>query len=53
MAKYHKTAVLLDLEKYGEALSELEVLKKLAPREPSVYFLLANVYKKVQVDFQG
>ena len=43
-------AVLLSLDRCEDALEELEVLKKLAPREPSVYFLLAKVYDKVSGD---
>jgi len=50
MVKYHRTAVLLSLDRCEDALEELEVLKKLAPREPSVYFLLAKVYDKVSGD---
>ena len=48
MVKYHRTSVLVSLGRCEEALVELDLLKKLAPREPSVYFLLANVYSKVR-----
>jgi predicted Zn-dependent protease len=51
MVKYHRTSVLVSLGRCEEALVELDILKKLAPREPSVYFLLADVYSKVATCF--
>jgi hypothetical protein len=49
MVKYHRATTLLTLGRADEALQELERLKKIAPREPSVYFLLGEVYTHVSL----
>eukprot|EP00761_Pharyngomonas_kirbyi_P008218 gb/GECH01008229.1/.p1 GENE.gb/GECH01008229.1/~~gb/GECH01008229.1/.p1 ORF type:complete len:446 (+),score=101.94 gb/GECH01008229.1/:1-1338(+) len=45
IARYKKASVLIRLRKYRPALSELEQLKDIAPKEASVYFTMGKVYK--------
>ena len=48
LARYEKAGVLVSLERFVEALAELEALKQAAPREATVYFLIGKVYKKLK-----
>ncbi|KAK7364952.1 hypothetical protein VNO80_13701 [Phaseolus coccineus] len=43
---YQKASILISLEKFDEALDVLEELKECAPRESSVYALMANIYRR-------
>ena len=44
---FEKANVLVTKEEYEEALSELEIVRDLAPREPPVYILLGQVCMKL------
>lgn len=46
---YQKAQILLSLERYEEALEELEHLIAFAPRESSVYALMGNIYKQLNI----
>ena len=43
---YQKANILMSLEKFDDALEVLEELKEYAPRESSVYALMAKIYKR-------
>lgn len=45
LARFKKARVLMSLRHYNEALSELEILKDVAPEEANVFFLLGKCYK--------
>ena len=44
---FERARVLLCLGNYKAALEDAERLKALAPKEPSLYFLLEKIYRKV------
>ena len=43
---YQKANILVSLERFDEALENLEELKEYAPRESSVYALMGRIYKR-------
>ncbi|RZC51365.1 hypothetical protein C5167_019799 [Papaver somniferum] len=43
---YQKANILVTLERYDEALADLEELKEYAPRESSVYAMMGRIYKR-------
>ncbi|KAI3902289.1 hypothetical protein MKW92_014642 [Papaver armeniacum] len=43
---YQKANILVSLERYDEALADLEELKEYAPRESSVYAMMGRIYKR-------
>ena len=45
--KYQKANTLVKLEKYDEAVQELEALQSLMPKEPPIPMLLGKIYKKL------
>jgi anaphase-promoting complex subunit 3 len=47
LARYERASVLVTLEKLQQALAELAALKEVAPREASVYVLMAKVYRRL------
>ncbi|KAG8094840.1 hypothetical protein GUJ93_ZPchr0012g18902 [Zizania palustris] len=49
LPKYQKALILLGLQKYPEALDELERLKEIAPHESSMYALMGKIYKQINV----
>ncbi|XP_072962662.1 cell division cycle protein 27 homolog B-like [Typha angustifolia] len=46
---YQKAQILLSLEKYDEALEELDQLKEYVPRESSLYALMGKIYKQLNI----
>jgi anaphase-promoting complex subunit 3 len=46
-ARFQRAAVLISLERHGEALDELIKVRDHAPREAAVHFLIGKVYKKL------
>jgi tetratricopeptide (TPR) repeat protein len=40
---FYRAGLLLHLERYQEALTELEELRQIAPKESLVYYLLSKV----------
>eukprot|EP00899_Mesostigma_viride_P005956 jgi/Mesvir1/15361/Mv06563-RA.1 len=48
LAKFEKARVLMSEERYEAALRELEELRELAPKESNVYYLMGQIYKKLQ-----
>lgn len=46
---YQKANVLLSLERFDEALKELEQLTESAPHESSVYALMGKIYKRLEM----
>ncbi|CAF0843027.1 unnamed protein product [Adineta ricciae] len=48
LCKFHKAGLLLHLERYHEALSELEELRQIAPKESLVYYLLSKVHRHLK-----
>ncbi|KAL3694345.1 hypothetical protein R1sor_007996 [Riccia sorocarpa] len=49
LPKYQKANVLMSEERYEDALTELEQLKEVAPRESSVFFLMGKIYKRLDL----
>ena len=47
LARYERATVLFSQESLEEARQELLELRRLAPREPNVHFLLGKVYKRL------
>ncbi len=47
LARFEKANVLTSMEQYPRALEELHALSQLSPGEPSVYFQMGKLYKKV------
>lgn len=45
MSRYKRARLLVRLQRFEEALEELQILEKIATDEASVYFLLGQVYK--------
>ena len=45
--RYQRAHVLMKLERFEEALEQLEAVRDCAPREASVHFLLGKVCKKL------
>ncbi|KAF9617955.1 hypothetical protein IFM89_039248 [Coptis chinensis] len=43
---YQKASILASLERYAEALKQLEDLKEFSPHESSVYALIGRIYKR-------
>jgi len=50
MAYFNKACVLMNLERYEEALADLKKVRCLAPKEACVHFQLGKVYMKLQRD---
>jgi len=48
LCKFHKAGLLLHLERYHEALAELEELRQIAPKESLVYYLLSKVHRHLK-----
>lgn len=48
LCKFHKAGLLLHLERYQEALAELEELRQIAPKESLVYYLLSKVHRHLK-----
>jgi anaphase-promoting complex subunit 3 len=48
LCKFHKAGLLLHLERYQEALTELEELRQIAPKESLVYYLLSKVHRHLK-----
>ncbi|CAF3338656.1 unnamed protein product [Rotaria socialis] len=48
LCKFHKAGLLLHLERYHEALTELEQLRQIAPKESLVYYLLSKVHRHLK-----
>ncbi|CAF1365172.1 unnamed protein product [Adineta steineri] len=48
LCKFHKAGLLLHLERYHEALTELEELRQIAPKESLVYYLLSKVHRHLK-----
>ena len=42
-ASFQRANVLMSMERYGEALVELEVVRDNVPKESAVYFLMGKV----------
>eukprot|EP00252_Welwitschia_mirabilis_P028063 TRINITY_DN9957_c0_g1_i1.p1 TRINITY_DN9957_c0_g1~~TRINITY_DN9957_c0_g1_i1.p1 ORF type:complete len:280 (-),score=55.45 TRINITY_DN9957_c0_g1_i1:199-975(-) len=49
LPRFEKANVLFSLERYDEALEELELLKQVAPHESTVYSLTAKIYKRLNI----
>ncbi|KAK3130845.1 hypothetical protein QOZ80_6BG0498730 [Eleusine coracana subsp. coracana] len=49
LPKYQKALILLGLQRYPEALDELERLKAIAPHESSMYALMGKIYKQLNI----
>ena len=49
LAHFHKAVVLSALDQDVDALSVLENLRQIAPKESSVYFLMGKIFKKVRI----
>jgi len=49
LPKYQKALILSGLQKYAEALEELERLKEIAPHESSMYALMGKIYKQLNI----
>jgi anaphase-promoting complex subunit 3 len=49
LPKYQKALILLGLQRYPEALDELEWLKAIAPHESSMYALMGKIYKQLNI----
>lgn len=47
MTQYYKSSCLYNINLHSEALLELEKLKIKLPKEPKVFLLLGNIYKKL------
>ena len=47
MTQYYKSSCLYNINLHTEALVELEKLKTKLPKEPKVFLLLGNIYKKL------
>ncbi|KAK9825199.1 hypothetical protein WJX81_006564 [Elliptochloris bilobata] len=47
LAKFERAGVLLGLERFHDALAELEALRDIAPREASVWFQMGRIYKRL------
>eukprot|EP00040_Diaphanoeca_grandis_P018687 m.98309 g.98309 ORF g.98309 m.98309 type:complete len:737 (-) comp27050_c1_seq1:33-2243(-) len=47
LVKFNKAVVLAAIERNQDALEELTELKRLAPKESSVYFLMGKIYRKI------
>ena len=43
IGKFERASMLFSLERYNEALEELDLLKQLVPKESSVFFLIGKV----------
>lgn len=46
---YQKATILVSLERYNEALVELEDLIENTPHESSVYALMGKIYKRINL----
>jgi anaphase-promoting complex subunit 3 len=49
LPKYQKALILLVLQRYLEALDELERLKAIAPHESSMHALMGKIYKQLDI----
>ncbi|KAG2612934.1 hypothetical protein PVAP13_4KG324000 [Panicum virgatum] len=49
LPKYQKALILSGLQKYAEALEELERLKEIAPHESSMYALMGKIYRQLNI----
>ncbi|EMS45084.1 Cell division cycle protein 27-like protein B [Triticum urartu] len=49
LPKYQKALILVGLQKYQEALDELERLREIAPHESSMYALMGKIYKQLNI----
>jgi len=47
LCKFHRASIKFSMDDYDSALSELEDLKQIVPKESLVYFLIGKVYKKL------
>ncbi|CAD5191219.1 unnamed protein product [Musa acuminata subsp. malaccensis] len=46
---YQKANILVSLERYDEALKELDQLSESAPHESSIYALMGKIYKRLEM----
>ena len=49
--KYQKANTLVKLERYEDAIRELEKLQNLMPKEPPIPMLLGKIYKKMDTHY--
>merc|ERR1712194_43861 len=49
-AHFQKACVLISLGRFDEALTDLKLVRSLAPKEACVHFQLGKVYMKLQMD---
>ncbi|XP_064474918.1 cell division cycle protein 27 homolog isoform X2 [Ornithodoros turicata] len=47
LCKFHRASIFFSLERYQDALGELDELKQIVPKESLVYFLCGKVHKKL------
>ncbi|EEC16763.1 cell division cycle regulator protein, putative [Ixodes scapularis] len=47
LCKFHRASIFFSLDRYQEALKELDELKQMVPKESLVYFLCGKVHKKL------
>lgn len=45
--RFQRAHILMTLERWDEALSELQIVAQLAPKEPPVHALLGQVYQRL------
>lgn len=51
LCKFERASILHSSEKYGDALTELNDLKDIVPKESSIYFLLGKVLKMANNEY--
>jgi anaphase-promoting complex subunit 3 len=47
LCKFQRASVYCSMERHNEALSELEQLKQIVPKESLVYFMIGKVHKRL------
>ncbi|KAK4337355.1 hypothetical protein RND71_044153 [Anisodus tanguticus] len=47
LCKFHRASIKFSMDAYDSALTELEELKQIVPKESLVYFLIGRVHKKL------
>lgn len=48
MPRFKKARILLNLQRYEEALDEFNILKDMVPDESNVHFMLGRVHKQLK-----
>lgn len=48
LCKFHRASILFSMERYEDALEEFEKLRRIAPKESLIYYMISKTHKKLK-----